>query len=136
MKKIIIASAFGLLIGFIIISSILGGGSNSKAKQEVISKLQMYEMQTDIPSFSESTRGMSLSVYVEKYVLNLMKAGRIVEGGYWSAEENSDKSGYQVSYKFKLGGEDNLFQWGVIGNKITPINGKAKTTTPELDVTK
>jgi hypothetical protein len=114
------------------ISTLLGKG-NSKGKSEAVKMVKLYEMQTDVPLTDMSTRGMALSVYVEKYLLGLMQAGRMVESGDWVTEPNNDKSGYLVSYKFKLGGEENSFQWEVVNGKITPINGKAKSITPELD---
>ncbi len=122
-----------VIISVIFSISTLSGGSNRKEKDEAIRLVKLYEMQTDIPSENLSTKGLALSVYVEKYLLKLMQAGRIVEGGNWEAEPNSDKSGYFVNYIFKLGKEDNLFQWEVINGKITPINSKAKTITPELN---
>jgi hypothetical protein len=122
-----------VVISVIFSISTLSGGNNRKEKDEAIRLVKLYEMQTDIPSENLSTKGLALSVYVEKYLLRLMQAGRIVEGGNWVAELNSDKSGYLVNYEFKLGKEDNLFQWEVINGKISPINGKAKTITPELD---
>jgi len=107
-----------------------------KEQQDAISKVQMYQMKSNIMSIDESTIGMSLSVYVEKYLLKLMKAGRMVERGHWSATENNNKTGYLVDYKFKLGGEENVFEWEVKGETIVPINGRAKSVTPEIDTIK
>lgn len=122
MKKIIIAATFGLVIGFVVISSILGKGSVSSGSQNAIKKVQMYEIKG----------GSALSVYLENLVLKGMKADPNTTTGVWSVESNNENNTYSVNYKFRTLGLDQIYIWEVKGDSIKAINGKAISATPEL----
>ena len=109
----------------------LGNKDQSFTQNDAITQAKLYELKEDLNSIDEPTKGLALSVYLEKLVLKDMKIDSTTTTGVWSAE-NIGNDTYAVSYKFKTLGLNQIFTWNVSPDSIKAVNGKAITTTPEL----
>lgn len=108
-----------------------GNNGQSFTENDAVSKAKLYELKENLNSIDEPSKGMALSLYLEKLVLKDTKIDSNTTTGGWSAEK-VDNNSYAVSYTFKTLGLDQIFTWNVSPDTIKAINGKAITTTPEL----
>jgi len=157
MKKVL--KIIGVIVGIIILISLFSSKDNSEVKDsfnkgmkdaqeklltpaprdkdqsftenDAISKAKLYDLKENLNSIDEPTKGMALSLYLEKLVLKDMKVDPNTTTGSWLANAKNDNT-FTVSYKFRTLGLDQVFTWEVNQDSIIAINGKAISTTPEL----